>query len=65
MTALLQIVNGLLEEAGSAERLYGIYGGNDGRAFRLTPEMHAYLASLGDVLDQPWLPYPADQAPDR
>lgn len=28
----LEIVNGLLRQAGSSEKLYGIYGDNDGRA---------------------------------
>jgi hypothetical protein len=53
---LLEIVNGLLEEAGSEERLYAIYGGNDGRVILLTPEMQDYLESIGDVLDHDWMP---------
>ena len=58
---LLEIVNGLLEEAGSSERLYGIYGGNDGRVILLTPEMHDYIESLGDVLDSGWMPYSVEE----
>jgi hypothetical protein len=54
---LLQIVNGLLEDAGSHERLYGMYGGNDGRVILLTPEMHDYIESMGDVFDPDWMPY--------
>jgi hypothetical protein len=57
---LLEIVNGLLEEAGSTERLYAIYGGNDGRVILLTPEMHDYIKSLGEVLDSGWMPYSAE-----
>jgi len=64
---LLEIVNGLLEQAGSSERLYGIYGGNDGRVILLTPEMRDYIESLGDVFDSGWMPYPVEQleASDR
>ena len=54
---LLEIVNGLLEDAGSGERLYGMYGGNDGRVILLTPEMHDYIESMGDVFDPDWMPY--------
>ncbi len=57
---LLEIVNGLLEDAGSSERLYGMYGGNDGRVILLTPEMHNYIDSMGDVLDSDWMPYSAE-----
>jgi hypothetical protein len=58
---LLEIVNGLLEEAGSAERLYAIYGGNDGRVILLTPEMQDYIESIGDVLDDGWMPRRVEQ----
>ena len=57
----MEIVNGLLEQAGSAERLYGLYGGNDGRVILLTPEMRDYIESLGDVFDSGWMPYPESQ----
>jgi hypothetical protein len=57
---LLEIVNSLLEGAGSSERLYGMYGGNDGRAILLTPEMHDYIQSMDDVLDSDWMPYSAE-----
>jgi len=53
---LLEITNGLLEQAGSAERLYAIYGGNDGRVVLLTEEMMDYIESIGDVLDHDWMP---------
>jgi hypothetical protein len=53
---LLEITNGLLEESGSAERLYAIYGGNDGRVILLTEEMLDYIESMGDVLDHGWMP---------
>ena len=52
-------------KAGSNERLYAVYGGNDGRVMLLTPEMHAYIRSIGDVLDHRWMPYPAGEVEDR
>jgi hypothetical protein len=59
---LLEIVNGLLEGAGSSERVYAIYGGNDGRVMLLTSEMHDYIESIGDVMDQQWMPRRAVEA---
>lgn len=53
---LIEIVNGLLEDAGSAERLFASYGGNDGRVILLTDEMQDYVESIGDVLDHRWMP---------
>jgi hypothetical protein len=61
---LLEIVNGLLAEAASSERLYAIYGGNDGRVMLLTPEMHEYIQSLGDVFDPRWMPRGAPEMKD-
>jgi hypothetical protein len=58
---LLEIVNGLLDEAGSAERLYAIYGGNDGRVILLAPDMLVYIESIGDVLDHRWIPQRVEQ----
>lgn len=52
---LMQIVNGLLEQAGSRERLYGSYHANDGRVVLLTDKMFDYLHSVKDVLDADWL----------
>lgn len=56
---LLEIVNGLLEHAGSKERLYGISGGNDGRAIFLTDEMYRFLQLPDLKIDPSWMPYPA------
>ena len=42
----LELVNKLLEQAGSQERLYGISGGNDGQVIFLTPEIYEYTKSL-------------------
>jgi hypothetical protein len=56
---LLEIVNGLLEAAGSREQLYGIHGGNDGRAIFLTAEMYDFIRSSGLISDHRELPYPA------
>jgi hypothetical protein len=58
---LLEITNGLLKEAGSNERLFAVYGGNEGRVILLTPEMHAHIASIGDVMDHGWMPRGAEQ----
>ena len=58
---LLEITNGLLEEAGSGERLYFSYSGNDGRVVLLTPEMQDYIESIGDVMDYKWMPRRAEQ----
>jgi hypothetical protein len=56
----LEIVNGLLEGARSRERLYGVYGGNDGRAILLTEEMHKLLRSPDLKIDPGWMPYVSD-----
>jgi len=49
------IVNRLLEQAGSAERLYRLYGGNDCQAVLLTPEMYAVIKESG-LVDQGEMP---------
>jgi hypothetical protein len=54
----LEIVNELLRTAGSDERLYGIYGGNDGRAILLTTEMYEFLKSSRFITDTREFPYP-------
>ncbi len=57
------IVNELLEEAKSPERLYAIYGGNDLVAYFLTPELFQIIkehpnASLKDLPYMPTEDYP-------
>jgi hypothetical protein len=52
----LEIVNELLKRAGSNERLFGIYGGNDGRVMLLTEDMQEYLGRLA-FISRGWLPY--------
>jgi hypothetical protein len=54
---LLEIVNELLAEAGSDEQLYGISGGNDGRAVFLTRSMYNLIRSRG--LGSNESPYPS------
>jgi hypothetical protein len=54
---LLEIVNELLAKAGSDERLYGMYGGNDGRAIFLTPEMFDFIKRSG-LLSEGEMPFP-------
>jgi hypothetical protein len=61
---LLEITNGLLEEAGSAERLYAVYGGHEGRVMLLTEEMLGYLESHADVLDHGWMPRRSEEFGD-
>jgi hypothetical protein len=56
---LVEIVNSLLEDAGSDEQLFGIYGGNDGRVIFLTPEMHRLLRENSDIFDERWMPVTA------
>jgi hypothetical protein len=54
---LLEIVNNLLEDAKSDERLFAFYRGKDGRVILLSEEMQDYVESLGDVLNEDWMPY--------
>ena len=54
----LEIVNELLEAAGSGERLYGTHGGNDGRCVLLTREMYLLLQSSRLITDTREMPYP-------
>ena len=61
---LLEIVDAMLIRAGSAERLYGVYGAHDGRVVLLTCEMHAYLRSLGDSICRKWMPSPPTNTDD-
>jgi hypothetical protein len=59
---LIEIVNSLLEDAGSGERLFGIYcGGNEGLVMFLTPEMHSFLHVNDNVFDKGWMPVPASE----
>jgi hypothetical protein len=55
----LEIINGLLENARSPERLWGVYGGNDGRFYLLTAEMRRLLSDPSLNLNRKWLPYPS------
>lgn len=58
----LEIVNELLHRVKSNERLFCIYGGNDGRVILLTKEMHQYLAAL-EWIDKRWMPRDAEAIP--
>src|SRR5262249_14973325 len=60
----LEIVNGLLRRAGSEERLYAFYGGNDGRVMLLTEEMYGLLHAPDLKIDPKWMPYPPDAIHD-
>jgi hypothetical protein len=53
----LEIVNDLLRTTDSGERLYGIHGGNDGRAIFLTAEMYDLLQSSPLISDHREMPY--------
>lgn len=59
----LEIVDELLQNAGSKERLYGIYGGNDGRCILLTDEMYALLQTPDLQIDAGWMPYRSTVVP--
>jgi hypothetical protein len=52
------LVNELLEEAGSKERLYAVSGGNDLDAFFLTPELADFIGRSPQVVveDRPYIP---------
>jgi len=58
---LVEIVNGLLIEAGSSERLFGLYGGNDARVILLTESMHDLIRENTDIFDEGWMPMAQDQ----
>ncbi|MDP9353167.1 MAG: hypothetical protein M3P51_16725 [Chloroflexota bacterium] len=51
------LVNILLAEAGSKERVFGVYGGHDNRAVFLTDDMYAALRQSG-VLPPQEMPIP-------
>lgn len=53
---LVEIVNSLLIEAGSSERLFGLYGGNDARVIFLTESMHDLIRENTDIFDEGWIP---------
>lgn len=57
---LLEIVNGLLQGAGSDERLYWIGGGDEGRVILLTEAMYDLLPSPGLGIDEREMPRPSD-----
>lgn len=50
------LVNQLLQDAGAQERIYGLYGGNDGYAVFLTPEQFKLIRECEDIKDsyKPW-----------
>ena len=48
----MELVNWLLEDAGSPERMYISGGWNDQRAIFLTPEMHRLIEKSGVVADE-------------
>jgi hypothetical protein len=53
----MEIVNTLLDEVGSPERLYGISSGNDGGVLLLTNEMFDYLQAHRGLFSIEALPY--------
>ncbi|WP_417737761.1 hypothetical protein [Rosistilla oblonga] len=53
---LVGIVNSLLIEDGSSERLFGLYGGNDARVILLTESMHDLIRENTDIFDEGWIP---------
>jgi hypothetical protein len=59
MCHTLILVNKLLEDAHATERMYGLYGGNDGQAAFLTPDQFALIQNCTEIQerDKPWKPY--------
>lgn len=57
----VEIVNGLLTGAGSSERLFGMYGGNDARVILLTDAMHQLIRENTDIFDEGWMPMTQDE----
>ena len=53
---LVEIVNTLLERAGSRERLYGIAGYNDAQVVFLTEEMYGLLIANSEMFDAEFFP---------
>ncbi|MBI2838392.1 MAG: hypothetical protein HYX75_08765 [Acidobacteria bacterium] len=53
------LINWLLQEAGSSERVFGLYGGNDGSAVFLTQSEFEMIRDSPAVKesDKPWEPY--------
>jgi hypothetical protein len=52
------LINALLTDAGSAERLYAVNGGNDLFGFFLSPQLRAAICDHPDTkpLDRPYIP---------
>ena len=59
MSHTFLLINRLLEDAGSSERLFGLYGGNDGYAVFLTEEQFNIIKASNALKesDKPWKPY--------
>jgi hypothetical protein len=57
----VEIVNSLLTGAGSSERLFGLYGGNDARVIFLTEAMHQLIRENTDIFDEGWMPMTQDE----
>ena len=53
------LINELLDDAGTNERLYGMYGGNDGQAIFLTSKQFELIRECDDIedRDKPWAAY--------
>jgi len=59
MCHTLLLINQLLEDAGHAERLYGLYGGNEGMVAFLTPKQFKLIRACEAIkeMEKPWEPY--------
>lgn len=53
----LLLLNQLLEDAGHAERLYGLYGGNEGMVVFLTRKQFELIRACEAIKAMPWEPY--------
>ena len=59
MCHTFMLVNQLLQDAGAQERIYGLYGGNDGLAVFLTPVQFKLIRECDEIKDseKPWEAY--------
>lgn len=59
MCHTLLLINNLLSDAGSPERAYGLYGGNDGHAVFLTERQFEIIRNAGEIeaSEKPWKAY--------
>ena len=58
---LVEILNELLEKAGSRERAFGVASHNDASVMLLTAEMYGHLCSVRELPDDYFFPRPTEE----